>query len=105
MRLLLTITVSALALAGCADDFDKSANTNCARPADKQAQWDLVAPGVVSLGMDMPTKKRLGIANSNQVAMNMTACVHNEDNKENKPQIQDLQKIGASLLFSSKTRL
>jgi hypothetical protein len=104
MKLLLAITVSALVLAGCADDF-KSANTNCARPADKQAQWDLVAPGVVSLGMDMPTKKRLGIDSSNQVAMNATACVRNDDNKVNKPQSQDLQKIGTDLLLGSETRL
>jgi hypothetical protein len=104
MRLLLTITVSAL-VAGCADDFDKSANTNCARPSDKQAQWELVAPGIASLGMDMPTRKRLGVANSNQVATNTTACVHRDDNIENKQQIQDLHKIGAARLFGSETRI
>ena len=105
MRLLLTITIAVLALAGCAGDFDNSASTNCVRPPDKQAQWDLVAPGVVSLGMDLPTKKRLGIAGSNQVALNTAACVRNRDNKENKPQINDLQKIGAAQLFGGETRL
>lgn len=96
MKLLLVITVAAPALASCADGYDKSADSNCGHLAasDRQAQWELVAPGVVSLGMDMQTKKRLGIANSNQVATNATTCLRNEDNREHKPQIQDLQKIG-----------
>jgi hypothetical protein len=97
MRLILPIIVSVLVLAGCADDYEKSADANCRRAPDKQAKWEIVGPGVVSLGMDMPTKKRLGIANPNQVATDATTCVRNDNNKENKPQSHDLQKIGVAL--------
>ena len=105
MSRILPITVSALLLAGCADGYDKSADSSCRRlaPPDQQARWELVAPGIMSLGMDRPTKKRLGIANSNQVATGATTCLRNEDNKEHKPQIQDLQKIGR--LHGSGSRL
>lgn len=103
MKLILPVAISALVLAGCTDDFNKTASTSCARPADKQAQWELVAPGVLSLGMDLPTKKRLGIANANQVAT--TACGHNENNMENNPQIQDLKKVGALVPSGTTTSL
>ena len=105
MRLILPIFVSVLVMAGCADDYDKSAGADCSRPPDKQAKWELVGPGVVSLGMDMPTKKRLGIANSNQVATDATTCVRNENNRENKPRSHDLQKIGVALSPGTDIRL
>lgn len=98
MSRFLPIAVSALVLAGCADGYDKSADSNCGHLAspNQQARWELVAPGIMSLGMDTPTKKRLGIASSNQVATGATTCLRNDDNRQHKPQIQDLQKIGRS---------
>jgi hypothetical protein len=86
-RIVFAMMISALMLAGCAADYDKSADAGCKSPA-MQAQWELVAPGIMSLGMDGPTKKRLGIANANEAATHAAAC------KENKPQIQDLKKLG-----------
>jgi hypothetical protein len=92
MRSVLTIAVSALALAGCAEGYDRSADGNaCNRlaPADRQAQWNLVTPGVASLGIDMPGKRKPG-----GNAPNTAKCVHPDGNKTNAPQIHDLQKIG-----------
>jgi len=54
----------------------------------------------MSLGMDIQTKKRLGVDNSNRNAANMGAC-HNEDNKGKVPQTLDLQKIGATLSWGA----
>jgi hypothetical protein len=115
LRPLLTITVSAivsaivsaLALAGCADGYDKSADTDCrhSTPPDRQARWELVTPGVVSLGMDTPTKKLLGLASPNQVDVYRAACLRNQDNKGNGPQIHDLQKIGSILSPGLESRL
>ena len=106
MRLILPLTISGLVLAGCADDYDKSAYSNCKHlaPPDQQAQWELVTPGVMSLGMDVQTKKRLGVDSSNRNVANKVTCVHNEDNRENGPQI-DLQKIGAALSSGIESRL
>ena len=90
MTQLLTLTVTALVLAGCADGYDKSADTNaCERsaPPDQQATWRMVEPSVVSLGMDMPSKKK---------ATNTAVCGHNGGNGGNAPKIHDLQKIGAA---------
>jgi hypothetical protein len=92
---ILTI-ISATMLAGCASGYDKSANSSCKAPPDQQAQWEMVAPGIMSLGMDLQTKKRLGVDNSNRKAASTVAC-YNEDNKGNEPQTLDLQKIGATL--------
>ena len=93
-------------LAACADGYDRSADSNCkhSAPPDQQAQWELVTPGVMSLGMDIQTKKRLGIDRSNRNAASMGAC-HNEDNKGNGPQIHELQKIGAAMSSSNGSRL
>ena len=101
MRLLLIISASALVLAGCAGDFDKSAEA-CKRPPDQQAQWELVTSGVVSLGMDMPTKKRLGIVGPNYPSTN-AACDHNGDDKGKPQQVHDLQKVGVALSPDSRS--
>jgi len=92
MRSVLTIAVSALALAGCAEGYDRSADSNACNPpapADRQAQWNLVTPGVASLGIDMPGKRKIG-----DHATNTAKCVRPDGNKTNAPQIHDLQKIG-----------
>ena len=107
MRHILMVTFLALMLAGCADGYDKSANSNCRHlaPPDRQAQWELVTPGVMSLGMDVQTKKRLGVDSSNRNAANKVTCVRNEDKREDGPQTHDLQKIGAALSSGIKSRL
>ena len=87
MNRILTITVCLMMLAGCAGGPDQSAEAGCkpATPPDKQAQWEMVEPGILSMGMDGPTRKRLGIEKSNQKAA--ATCT--------RPQTLDLQKIGA----------
>lgn len=96
MSRILAITFCVTMLAGCAGGYDKSADSSCKQPAppDQQARWEMVAPGILSLGMDMPTKKRLGVDNSNQKAANTVACT--------KPQTIDLQKIGAAFRIGSR---
>ena len=77
----------ALGLWACAQAKTISDTNACERPAppDRQAVWRMAAPGVISTGDPvMPSKNRVGTA----------GCVHQEDNKENAPQIHDLQKIG-----------
>ncbi len=93
---ILTITLCVTVLVGCAGGYDKAADSSCKKPAppDQQAQWEMVAPGILSLGMDMQTKKRLGIDNSNQKAANTVTC--------SKPQTTDLQKIGAAFRIESR---
>ena len=88
MSRILTITLCALMLAGCAGGYDKSAEAGCRQPAppDQRAEWEMVEPGILSLGMDMRTKKLLGINPSNRKAADTAAC--------SKPQTIDLHKIG-----------
>ena len=105
MKHILTVTFSALMLAGCAETYDRSAGSDCTRPPDRQAGWQLVTPGVWSTGVMQPEEYRFGAGSHKGHAMNTAACFHNDDGKAGKPESRDLQRIGAAAVSASGSRL
>jgi hypothetical protein len=100
MRHILTVTFSALTLAGCANGYDKSAGIDdcksLARP-DQQSGWRFITPGVWSTGPVNPGEFRFGGGSHKHYPVNMAGCVHDEKNRGDPPQIHNPQKIGMAL--------
>ena len=94
---ILTITLFALMLAGCADGYDKSAGINDCKPADHPAALfgaNLSANNSLGgiPGRDLPIGSGRFFPNDTSTH----TCVPDGDNKGKEPQTGDLQKIGAT---------
>jgi hypothetical protein len=92
MRLLLTITVTALALAGCAGSYDKQADANVCEPS-------LPPNGVVTnqffpfSGLNVPARHLLGSGKTDPDDTMTYACIDPKGNKMNAPEVPNLHKI------------
>jgi hypothetical protein len=104
MRHILTVTFSALMLAGCADGYDRSAGINDCKPAASAAHsvshTDSSAWGTFSLPIDgIPGELPPGSNRTFSHGASANECVRTEDNKGGKPKTLDLQKLGAARSF------
>ena len=95
MTRILTITLFALMLAGCADGYDKSAGIHDCKPADNPAALfgaNLSANNSLGgiPGRDLP------IGSGRFFPNGTSTCVPDGDNKGKEPQTGDLQKIGTT---------
>ena len=109
MTRILTITLAALMLAGCAGGYDKSAGINdCKRAALADRPVYHTGIGVSNSvqssfegipGRDLPN----GRSERLPYGPSANSCVHNEDN-QGKPLAVDLQKIGAARLSANQSR-
>jgi len=109
MTRILTITLCALMLAGCADGHDKAAGINdCKRPASADpplSRVDLSDINNAGHNFDGVPGRNVPGGGREPLPHDTSACVHNQDNKGNDPQTQNLQKIGAALLSGIESRL
>jgi hypothetical protein len=89
MRLLLTITVASLALAGCAGNYDKSAGTNLCEFSipDSQAAANQLSPSI-----NVPARTLLSTGKLDLDDTTAYMCV-DPKNKTNAPQVPNLHKI------------
>jgi hypothetical protein len=89
MRLILAITVTSLALAGCVGDYDKSADANlCERsmPAGQAVASQLFPPGALNI----PTRSFLGSGKLDLDDTTAYACI---DPKSKTNTVPNLHKI------------
>jgi hypothetical protein len=92
MRLLLTITVTALALAGCAGNYDKAADANVCEPSTPASQG-VTSQLFPSSRLTVPARSLLGSGKLDNDDTMTYACIDPKGNRTNAPQVPNLHKI------------
>jgi hypothetical protein len=92
IRLLLTITITSLVLAGCAGNYDKLADANVCEPSlpPGQAVTSQLFP---SSTLNVPGRLLLGSGKFDPDDTMTYACIDPKGNKMNAPQVPNLHKI------------
>ena len=92
MRLLLTITVTSLLLAGCAGDYDKLADAHVCEPSMPPSLviTSLLGP---SGGLTVPGRSLMGSGKLDLDDTTAYACIDPKGSKTNAPQVPNLHKI------------
>ena len=100
MRLILSIAACALMLAGCADVYEKSAETPaCNRlvRADHAMALQTSGPGLAIGGFVIPGRDLGGSGKLDIDWGNSPGCIRQENNGTKSPKLYDLRKIGMTL--------
>jgi hypothetical protein len=92
MRLSLAITITALALAGCAGSYDKEADANVCEPSlpPSRAVTNQFFP---SNSLNVPARQLLGSGKTDPDDTMTYACIDPKGNKMNAPEVPNLHKI------------
>ena len=100
MKATLTIALSALMLAGCAEGYDKSADINDCKLAASanRANYDVNLGSGYSFESSIAGIPGQGVpgGTSDRIPHDISApkCIHSQDSNGAKPKTIDLQKIG-----------
>jgi len=100
MRLLLTITVTALALAGCAGNYDKEADANMCEPSTPASQG-VTSQLFPSSRLAVPARSLLGSGKLDSDDTMTWACVDPRGDKTNAPEVPNPHKIKLPRLSSA----
>jgi hypothetical protein len=92
MRLLLTIAVTALMLAGCAGNPDKLADANVCEPSTPASQG-VTSQFFPSSSLAVPGRSLLGSGKLDPDDGMEWACIDPKNNNTNVPQVPNLHKI------------
>lgn len=100
MRPILSIAIAAIALAGCAEAHDKTAEAFTCKGLveNSHAIAPMSSPGLVMSGHFIIPGRNLG--GSGKLDMdweNSPGCIRQEDNKIKSPKLYDLQKLGMAV--------
>jgi hypothetical protein len=90
MRLLLTITIASLVLAGCAGNYDKLADANVCEPSTS-ASSGVTSQLFPSSGLTVPARSLLGGGKFDNDDTMTYGCI--DPNKTNAPQVPNPHKI------------
>ena len=91
MRLLLTITVTSLLLAGCAGNYDKLADAHMCEPSTPASQG-VTGQILPSSSLTVPARSLLGGGKFDPDDTTY-ACIDAKNNKTNAPKVPNLHKI------------
>jgi len=100
MRLLLTITVTALALAGCAGNYDKEADANVCETSTPASQG-VTSQLFPSSRLAVPARSLLGGGKLDSDDTMTWACADPRGDKTNAPEVPNPHKIKLPRLSSA----
>jgi hypothetical protein len=92
MRLLLTITVTSLWLAGCAGDYDKVADASVCESTKSPSQG-VTSQFFPSSSLAVPARSLLGSGKLDNDDTMTYGCIDATNNKTNAPKVPNLHKI------------
>jgi hypothetical protein len=92
MRLLLTITITSLVLAGCAGNYDKLADANVCEPSTPATQ-SVTRQFFLTNALNVPARSLLGSGKLDLDDTMTYACIDATNNKTNVPKVPNLHKI------------
>jgi len=92
MRRFLVITITSLALAGCAGNYDKLADANVCEPSMPASQ-DVASQFFPLSNLRVPTRHLLGSGKIDPDDTMTYACIDATNNKTNAPRVPNLHKI------------
>jgi PBP1b-binding outer membrane lipoprotein LpoB len=92
MSRIMTITLSALMLAGCAGNYDKLADANVCEPSMPASQ-SVASQFFPSSALAVPTRSLLGSGKTDSDDTITYACIDATNNKTNAPKVPNLHKI------------
>jgi len=92
MRLLLTITMTSLALAGCAGNYDKLADASLCEPATPTSQA-VTGQLFPSSRLNVPARSLLGSGKLDPDDTMTYVCIDPKGNRMNAPQVPNMHKI------------
>lgn len=100
MRAILSIATAAIALAGCAEVHDKTAEAFPCKGSEENihAIAPMSSPGLVmSGGFVIPGRDLSGSGKLDMERANSPSCIRQEDNKAKSPKLYDLHKLGMAV--------
>jgi hypothetical protein len=92
MRRFLTITVTSLLLAGCAGNYDKSADAHVCEPSTPASQG-VTSQLFPSSRLTVPARSLLGSGKLDNDDTMTWACIDPKGNKTNAPEVPNRHKI------------
>ncbi len=92
MRMLLTITVTSLLLAGCAGDYDKVADANVCE-SSMPASQGVTSQFFPSSRLTVPARSLLGSGKLDNDDTMTYGCIDATNNKTDVPKVPNLHKI------------
>lgn len=104
MKHILTVTFSALMLAGCADGYDKSSSANGCKPLGHPPSYLFYNFGSGGLLDGVPSRDLFAEKKPHDGDGSANKCVHGDGNEGREPHTTDLQKIGAARSFGIQSR-